>query len=78
MYSVGCKTVFGGKVSKLTKLKSVQNQSQFEFDDIPFLCLSGRSNRYDILTPQQQRAEGEKSPEALNTEFAMSLLRPRE
>jgi hypothetical protein len=59
MYSVGCKTVFGGKVSKLTKLKSVQNQSQFDFDDIPFLCLSGRSNRYDILTLRRQRAEDE-------------------
>jgi hypothetical protein len=55
----GMQDCFGGKVSKLTKLKSVQNQSQFDFDDIPFLCLSGRSNRYDILTPRRQRAEDE-------------------
>ena len=39
---------FEEKFSRLTKLKSVQNQSQFGFDNLPFLCLPGRSNRYDI------------------------------
>lgn len=75
MYFVGCKTVFRGKIFGLTKLKSVQNQSYFGFDDLPFLCLPGQSNRYDILTwyPHRQRAEDEKHPEASNPEFAMSL-----
>jgi hypothetical protein len=37
----GMQDYFLMKVVRLTKLKSVQNQSQFVFDNLPFLCLPG-------------------------------------